>query len=233
MSDPKYLIVSFDHQYLTENPHQLNALAKFYCSIWERDENFGEYRQCPNPKCRRYFNYQQVEHENILSCTDCDIPLVLAWEPEDVARNLLEKSNQSADRFSGFLALDPDGKIIGFAWARILEFKEITSSWGEKISSQLHEINDNPLVAYFNELAVAPHMRGHNVGKDMVRLVSEWMKSEHSEKMALLRTHEASKARYIYEKVGYSVFATDTEHGYGRIMMMANPCSSLPVSNLV
>ena len=231
MNEPKYLIVPFDHQYLVENPVQLSVLAKFYCSIWEIDENFGEYRQCPN--CHRYYNYQQVVHQGINSCSDCKLPLDLAWEPAKVAMDLLETSNQTKNRFSGLLAFDPNGNIVGFAWAKILSSLEISTSWGNQISGQLQQINTTPEVAYFNELAVSPSMRGHNIGKNMVRIICQWMKDNHGEKMALLRTHEASTARWIYGKTGYTIFATDSMYGYGRIMMMANPCSSLTISNLI
>lgn len=224
-----YLVVSFDHQYLQENPRQLQNLAKFYCFIWETDENFGEYRQCPN--CHRYYNYQEVEVLGIRSCVDCHIPLVLAWEPEKVAQTILEES--SNPEFCGFLAFNLSGDIVGFAWANVLNFSDITNNWGEEISTQLQtQTSNNHQVAYFNELAVHPSMRGLGIGKELVRQISIWMRKQHPEKMALLRTHENSKARGIYEKIGYRVFATDTMYGYGRIMMVANSCANLVISNL-
>jgi ribosomal protein S18 acetylase RimI-like enzyme len=230
MSEKQYLIVPFDHQWLVENPYHLKSLSEFYCSIWEIDENFGEYRQCPN--CHRYFSYEEVEEQYVRTCPDCNNTLVLAWVAKEVTQKLLSVSNQPSDQFSGFLAFNSNGGIVGFAWAHTLSIEEVEASWGKQIVDQLKTQNDSSEVAYFNELATDPSMRRHGIGSHLIRKISEWMRQYHGQKMALLRTHENSAARSLYEKIGYQICGTDTMYGYGRIMMAANHCANLKIDQL-
>jgi ribosomal protein S18 acetylase RimI-like enzyme len=236
MKQTQYIVVPFDHQWLVEYPYQLKALIKFYCGIWEMDENFGEYRQCP--ECKRYFNHHQVEVKHISTCTGNSkkrhqkTPLVLAWVPEEVAADILETSIQPKDRFSGFVALNPDNHIVGFAWAKVLPLTEVEKSWGTDMANKLKAKNTLPEVVYFDELATDPNMRGLGIGTDLIRQVSLWMCEYHPKKMALLRTHENSAARSLYERVGYEICGTDAMYGYGRIMMATNPCAELNIPRL-
>ena len=221
------LIIQFDRHVLRSKPKVLRDLAELYCNVFSLDPNFGEYRQCPT--CSRYFNYEQVESEGIHVCDNNhpETTLVYAWEQDKVEDEILTQAAEPG--FYGANAL-LHGKLVGFAWARVISFNEVRKHWGDTIIDLAQPHAQTDLLVYFDELAVGLEARDRGLGKGMARFICEWAKREHPEDMTLLRTHRNSKAKGIYEALGYEVFADDTEYGGGRVMMKANRCSDLNVN---
>lgn len=230
MDQYPHLTIEFNHQILTEKPSTLAQLAKLYCEIWMYDENFKEYRQCPN--CRAYFSETEVEVRKILSCDGAKISkphdpteLDLAWKPEDVALEILADSAQP--NFRGYLTLELDGTVIGFSWGKATNISKIRETWGEGIAIQLVQINPTSDVCYYDELGIDRNHRGFGLGKELARKLTSWMRIKYPDNLALLRTHKDAKARSIYEDLGYKVFAGDSEYGQGRVMMYVDRCANL------
>lgn len=231
-----HLTVEFNHGILGQNPALLKQLAKLYCQTWKYDKYFQEYRQCP--VCRAYFGETEVEVAGIKTCdgtksgkTHSVAALVEAWNIEDVTRDILNDSLDGKN-FKGFLVLTTGGKVVGFTWGRIIPLENIRQTWGEQVCTRLATFNPNPLVCYYAELGVDKDYRGHRLGNELAGILTGWMNDFHPEKLALLRTHKNALARKIYEKLGYRVFAEDTQYGTGRVMMMADCCDDLTPQNL-
>lgn len=231
MSQNNLLVIQFNHALLAEQPKKLEELATLYANTWKHDPNFQEFMICPT--CQRYFSEQQVK-AGVTTCSNEheEIDLVDAWPLEDVMRTILEESDQPD--FFGALAVvaSPEPKIVGFAWGRVISTDHVRETWGAAITDKLCTHTEYCDVAYFDELAVDLSHRGQGVGKDLVHMVCGWMKDKHPHLLGLLRTHQTSPARFIYEKVGYQIFAGDTQHGNGRVMMWVNPVSSINLSVL-
>lgn len=221
-------IQPFDAEMLGREQGVLLQLAQLYCDTFSLDPNFGEYRQCPN--CKRYYNYEQVEQQGITACSNdgkhVTVALVPAWEPESVKKEILGQAGE--ENFHGVLAL-AGMSVVGFAWARVITFSEVRAHWGDQVVNQLQPLLESDVVVYFDELGVSQDWRSRGIGKSLVVGVSSWAKINFSGKMSLLRTHERSHARLIFERVGYEFFANDTEYGSGRVMMKIGKCGSLRV----
>jgi ribosomal protein S18 acetylase RimI-like enzyme len=211
-------LVEFDHHFLVNNPAKLEELARVYCSIWERDENFKEYRICHY--CNKYFSWEQVEIEGIKTCVKCGRPLELAWNPEEVKKEILEQSKSKI--FSGILVIDKNGHIQGFAWATSISFEDVQSKWGPSICTQIKEKNhETPLLIYFDEFAVTKEYRGKGIGTALAKKVLKKILNvpQHQQYLSFLRTHKNSPAVRIYQKLGYKILCEDTQYGGGRILM--------------
>lgn len=220
----------FDHAALIENPTLLQELARFYCSIWMKDPNFGEYKKCP--VCDKYYNEDQVEKDGVTTCSGVTSPhptvdLIAAWEPEKVAdEELLGNTTQYGDNFFGIYALDEDsGKIVGFTWGWLESAEKIKEKWGVLIVQKLGGIDST----YYSEIAVdpSPTYRGKGIGKTLCSMLTMWMASAYPDLPSFLRTHKDSFAKKMFAEVGYCYFAKDPQHGDGRIMMKVSKGSKL------
>lgn len=221
MSEKKMFWVEMDHRFLMDHPEVLEQLSQLYCQTWMFDEHFGEYRVCPD--CGRYFNHQQVELDGVVACDRCGIPLVEAWDKAKVAEEILM---QAEGDFFGVLLVRGD-KVIGFAWGQEISLDHVRGTWGDTIVDQLSARTKFDRVMYFDEIAVDRPYRGKGYGKLLAKVVCEWMMRSRPQYMGLLRTHQDSPARGIYEDLSYSIFAEDTEHGGGRVMMWVDRCDSI------
>ena len=217
----------FDHQLLLDSPETLSKLAKFYCGIWMYDPNFGEFKVCP--VCEKYFNQELCQ--TIDSCSGRDVPhpttkLVTAWDPINVSQDILKETKEYGDNYYGIIAIDSGTKeIVGFTWGYLEPIEKIAARWGANIAGQL----GNSDSTYFSEVAVDPsnEYRGQGIGKELCSLLTMWMTSAHPEVPSFLRTHQTSFARKMFEDVGYRFFASDPQHGDGRIMMMVSQGKNL------
>lgn len=214
--------VDFGLSSLISNQNLLQDLAEFYCSIWMKDPNFGEYRICPT--CARYFNEHEVEIKGITTCSGKNTPhpqvkLVPAWEPKKVAdEELIGNASKYGNNFYGVYAIDRfTGKIIGFTWGWLENSETIRSKWGDKIASELGYLDST----YYSEIAVdpSPSYRHQGIGKELCRRLTTWMKMTHPHTPSFLRTHQTSFAKKMFEHVGYRYFDDDPQHGEGRIML--------------
>ena len=173
--------------------------------------------------------YQQVESEGIRTCDNghSRTKLAIAWEPDKVEVEIVTQAGES-----GFYGANAflHGKLVGFAWARVISFDEVRKHWGDTIINLAQPHAQTDSLVYFDELAVALEARDMGFGKGMAEFVCKWAKREHPNDMTLLRTHRDSRAKGIYKAIGYEVFADDTEYGGGRVMMKANRCSDLNVN---
>lgn len=222
--DLHIVYLPFDHATLTNDPNFLLNLAKFYCSIWMYDPNFGEFKKCPT--CDKYYSQENVEVDGITTCSGKDHPhptvnLIPAWESENVANEeLLGNTSKYGDNFHGLYALDKDtGQIVGFTWGWVETIEAIKEKWGDAIADKLGNTNST----YYSEVAVDPSKtyREKRIGKTLCNMLTEWMGSAHPNIPSFLRTHYTSYAKTMFEKAGYMYFAEDPQHGDGRIMMMA------------
>ena len=222
--EPNHVVFDFDHHYLNEHDNVLDQLSELYCKVFSLDEKFGEYRQCPICKC--YFNFHQVEEQGITTCSHGheEVDLVLAWDPICVKDEILEQSSESG--FKGVLAIH-DSCVIGFAWARLLSFEEVRKHWKGEVIDEIQPISRYDSLVYFDELGVDPDKRCKGLGNYMVQQITKWARENFPDHMALLRTHQDSHARPLFEKAGFVKFNDDTEFGDGRIMMKADRCENL------
>lgn len=220
----------FDHAMLITKPKLLEELATFYCSIWMKDPNFGEYNVCPT--CGKYYSEVQVVLGGITQCNGNENPhptidLVPAWEPNAVAdEELLGNTSKYGDNFYGLYAIDSDtDRIVGFTWGWLERAETIRDKWGQPIVEKLGN-ND---ATYYSEIAVDPceKYRGKRIGKTLCGLLTMWMSTAHPNEPSFLRTHKASFAKNMFQKAGYRYFAEDPQHGDGRIMMMVKKGTSL------
>lgn len=225
-----HLNIEFDHWLLEAKPEALKQLSELYCKIWMYDKHFQEYRQCPI--CKSYFGEFEVEKLKVLSCNGTkankphqSIGLVPAWDPTEVAKEIF--SDSQLPGFKGFLTVLYDGTIVAFTWGKVIPISQIEKTWGGKLVDELTAINPNPNVCYYDELGRDSKWAGYSFGKELARMLTSWMRNEHPDKLALLRTHKDANARRIYEELGYRLFAEDTEHGQGRIMMKVDRCADL------
>lgn len=226
----EHLNIEFDHWLLRNKPKVLASLSKLYCEIWMYDKNFQEYRQCPI--CKAYFGEFEVETQKVGACDGAKankshqlVELVPAWNPVEVANDIL--SDSQLPGFKGFVTVLPNGTIVAFTWGKVMPLSKVRQTWGEDLVQQLTQINPNPDVCYYDELGRDRSYRGFGFGEELARMLTKWMRKDHPEKLALLRTHKDAGARGIYEKLGYKLFAHDTEHGQGRIMMKVDRCADL------
>lgn len=225
-----HLNIEFDHWLLQSKPEVLANLSKLYCETWMYDQHFQEYRQCPI--CKAYFGEFEVEKLNIHACNGAksnkphqSVGLIPAWNPTEVADEILRDSQLPG--FKGFVTVIFDGTIVAFTWGKVIPLDQVEKTWGSSIVQELIKINPNPDVCYYDELGRDRKYRGLGFGEELARMLTSWMRNKHPEKLALLRTHKDAGARGIYEKLGYRLFAHDTEHGQGRIMMKVDRCADL------
>lgn len=223
-----FVVFEMNYQFLKDNPVYLHDLAELYCRIWMFDENFQEFRQCP--VCHHYFSYEQVEIEKIDQCRNGheSVDLVLAWETDKVMSDILDQAD--SPNYYGVIAMDVrTDRVIGFSWGRLIDWGEIRANWDENIATSLHEHTPHEYVVYYDEIGVDKPYRGQDVGIEMMILVCGWMKNKYPDHLALLRTHKDSKARGMYEGLGYSIFSDDNKLSGGRVIMWANPAKNLNV----
>lgn len=224
--DIKY--VNFDHTFLKNDSSFLMELAKFYCSIWMYDDNFGEYRICPT--CEKYYNQNEVEVQGITTCNGDTKPhsktdLVLAWDPNKVAQNeLLGDSLKYGKDFLGVFAIDnKTNKIVGFTWGWLESIETIKERWGPNIANLLGNSNST----YYSDIADDKEYRGLGIGKKLCRRLTNQFSEHYPNSPSFLRTHKDSPAKTMFENVGYQYFANDPQHGDGRIMMMVKKAKDL------
>lgn len=194
----------------------MKKLSAMYCNIWRYDENFQEYRQCP--VTMQYYGYAYVEEQGKKYCSCCNPAtlLVEAWDEAEVARYIW--NDMLSRGFSGFMALNETGEVIGFAWAKMLTLVEVRAKWGESVVSKLR--NPSAELLYFSELAVKPEYRSRNMGNTLVRMVLEKSIGDNPAEMTtLLRTHGNSRAFKVFSSAGYRKFSDDTMYGGGRVLM--------------
>ncbi len=207
------VLVPFDYQYLIDHKDVLQNLCEVYCSIWERDKNFGEYRQCPS--CKRYYTYGQVELNGLQRCPQCDMLLEKAWLPVSVALDLVDMAKHHS--FSGALLMK-DREVLGFSWGRLHTVEEMASSWKENFDTVL-SLNPEAMFSFhLNELGVLGSERGRGWGRQLVKQVLSKPFCSYPDVIGTLNTHQDSAAVRIYEKLGY-VKITDHPAGQGRIRM--------------
>lgn len=217
-------VIEFDHHFLDNNPVMLDRLSKLYCSVWERDENFGEYRICP--RCNKYFSWEQVERDSVVHCSECGSLLDVAWKPEKARAEILDQSQSNG--FSGALAVDGDGAIYGFSWAVMMSTEKVVETWGSEVALQLREMNPQTLLFnYFDELAVNRDCRGRGIGTLLAKRVLQRCHERHSHCLGFLRTHRNSPSVSIYQKLGYKIFCEDTQYGDGRVILCVPMISML------
>jgi len=218
--DIEYL--SFDLSTLLADHSFLQDLATFYCSIWMKDPNFGEYKKCPT--CEKYYSEKDVEIDGITSCSGKGTShptadLIPAWVPEQVAdEELIGNATKYGDNFYGIYAIDKrTGKIVGFTWGWLESIEDIRAKWKDLIADDLGSSNST----YYSEIAVDPDKtyRGKGIGKELCSRLVMWMKSAQPDIPSFLRTHKDSYAKKMFESVGYRYFADDPQHGDGRIML--------------
>lgn len=206
-------LVPFGYQYLLDNRDVLQNLCDVYCSIWERDENFGEYRQCPS--CKKYYSYEQVEVNGLQRCPECDVALVKAWLPVSVALDLLEIANHHS--FSGVLLMQ-DREIVGFSWGKLRSLEEMTPEWRDLIFTVWPDTPEYQFVFHLSELGVLRSMRGLGWGTKLAKQVLSKPFNSYPDVIGTLNTHQNSSAVHIYEKLGY-IKISDHPAGQGRIRM--------------
>lgn len=212
----KVIFVEMVPSNLRSRSKKLLALAEMYCNIWRFDENFQEYHQCP--KCKKYYSFEAVTQRNVTHCARRheSAKLVEAWEVPSVAKYIRESMDNPG--FSGFMAMDKSGTVLGFSWAYHMPIAKVRKNWGSEVVAKLKK--PSRTVLYFSELGVLPEKRCRGHGNHLVRLVLEKAIGENSPKMtSLLRTHGDSHARTVFSTAGYKKFANDTMYGGGRILM--------------
>lgn len=227
--------INFNHSVLTQKPDLLRDLSVFYCNIWTYDENFQEYAICP--VCSKYYSESQVL-SGINTCSGVDSPhevtnLVKAWIPRVVASDILDLTAKYGNKLQGTIAYDNlKNRVVGFAWGFLTDWNSVESDWKMDVFALLYDGNDKGAL-YFSELATDPKLREQGIGSKLIYHVTAWMKETYPNLPTFLRTHRNSKARRLFERVGYSYFADDPEHGDGRIMMDVPTCSSLTPEELL
>lgn len=226
--------IPFSHTTLTLSPSLLHDLSVFYCNIWTYDENFKEYMICP--KCSKYYSEAEVLG-GITTCSGKDSPheltyLVQAWVPEVVSQTILDETLKYGDNLQGVIALDnQENRVVGFTWGYLTSWDAVEADWGNDIFNLLYDGNQVGAL-YFSELASEPKLREHGIGSRLIFYLTSWMKETYPRLPTFLRTHANSKARRLFDKVGYRYFADDPEHGDGRIMMEVNRCKFLKPEEL-
>lgn len=208
---PGIVLIDIDRQYLLDNQLILQRLCDLYCSIWETDENFGEYRKCP--VCGTYFSHEQVEVRGVDKCETCNVGLVPAWLPVSVALNLLQDANEYP--FIGKLLLHED-EIIGFSWGVIYTIPQLTKHINDAANSLLTKNKEASHCFYLKELAIKPGFRGLGLGSGLVRTLLKEVFYEYPEALGALSTHQSSPSVPIYIKLGFWKLA---DVGQGRIRM--------------
>jgi ribosomal protein S18 acetylase RimI-like enzyme len=221
----KLSVIRFDPHLLRSQPKVYDQLARLYCDVFA-GEPFNEYRQCP--VCNKYFSHDQVELQGISSCSNghAKSPLKIAWEVEPVKVEIMDQASEPG--FCGFLALTQED-LAGFSWARIITFEELRRHWDKEIVDVVQSRTALGELVYFDELGVDPKKRGLGIGRKLVSSICKWAKDEHGELLTLLRTHQNSPARHLFESAGYQKFAQDSEYGEGRIMMILDLCKNLVI----
>lgn len=211
----------FTYSSLKSNPEVLAELSEFYCKIWMYDPNFKEYKVCP--LCGKYFSFEESE-AGVKFCFGSEnehlkTELQDAWNPDNVAADLLADMETYGNGFYGAYAYDNiDNKIVGFVWGWLESWEKIQEKWGEDIYNYLYDGNVEGAL-YFSELASDVNIRNQGIGSGLVYSLTYWMKDNYPELPTFLRTHRDSPARRLFERVGYSYFAEDPQHGDGRIML--------------
>ncbi len=205
----------FNSRYLQEHSEILKQIASLYCSIWEKDEAFGEYRFCQN--CQKYFSYEQVEVAGIRQCTICGKALKPAWEPEQVSVEILRQA--SSTPFFGMI-VSINNAVQGFTWLIPMEFDEISRTWGQSVCKRVYQLNPEcNLVIYYDELGVAHSCRHKGVGRKLIYHACNWCITNYPKSIGLLRTHKRSRALPLFELVGFEVLSDDTEYGDERVLL--------------
>lgn len=226
------MIFPIDRGFLLEKPEVLRRLVELYIDIWRYDPNFQEYKMCP--ECRHYYSHDDVEVQGVSTCSNGHQTSILveAWDPQEVSEELLQATLRTD--FCGAIVVNEMGDILGFAWAESMTYDELVAYWGADVIGllDLDSNMSNMKCIYFDELALAFGLRGQGLGKSLVHYICNWMRDQHPTAMTMLRTHANSPARYIYEKIGYSIFADDPQYGDGRVLMYAFPCNKLTVELL-
>lgn len=201
----------FDRDYMINCKSALQNLCNVYCAIWERDEHFGEYRQCPS--CQKYFSYDEVEVQGVVDCTQCGTQLVAAWVPIAVGLNLLEIADHHS--FAGVI-LKHGESVVGFSWGRLYSVDELSTRLGSAYNV-LHDLNPSALHGfYLEELGILPEYRGHGYGRKLVLEVLSQPFCRYPNVVGALSTHQDSPSVHIYSKLGYGKIA-DHPAGQGRI----------------
>ncbi len=201
---------------LTIGSDWMNELAEMYCDIWRYDENFQEYRQCPQTK--KYYSYEYVEEQGKTVCNCCNPAqsLVEAWDPNEVAEYIWGEMNSKG--FSGFISITESGEIIGFGWAKLMPLAKVSQNWGSEVVAKLTAPTSE--VLYFAEVAVKREYRSKDYGNRLVRLVIEKSQRDNPANLtSLLRTHGSSRAFTVFGNAGYRKFSDDTMYGDGRVLM--------------
>lgn len=236
-SPNNYYLVRFDADSLAKNQYQKANLLRFYCDIWKYDPNFKEFRRCP--LCHKYFSQDEVENQNISTCRGkennphSEMTLVEAWTPEIVESDLQPKLLLGRDFFGAVALTPPDDQIVGFVWGYFISFMELSVRWDQESLSKINAEIPCTRVAYFQEIASDPQLRGHGIGSALCGSLVWWMKHNYPDVPSMLHTHEKSSAYPLFQKAGYQLFTHTDQINSGRILMVAKKCSDLTPENFI
>lgn len=216
-------LVKFDHQFILDNMAILQNLSTVYCSIWEEDEYFGEYRKCQN--CNLYYSYEDVNTNSLVSCRNCGQELSKAWHPVQVALDLQKVADHHS--FSGALLLSGN-EVSGFAWGRLYETDEIALRLKSAFFSLSSAIPRSRFynAFYLEELGIVPEIRGQGHGTKLVKAVFTKPLTRYPNTPVVLSTHKDSPAVYLYRKLGFTEIAPHPS-GQGRIVMAIDRIGSI------
>lgn len=212
---PGHRLQVFDSKYLQHQGEVFQNLAEVYCRLWEVDENFGEYRQCPD--CGRYFSYEDVEEDGVTICTNCSTTLRRAWLPVPFAVNLLSMAYHYS--FAGVLLMDDYNSVLGFCWGRLYSEKELRQRLGVAFPNFPAFTGSTATHAfYLEELGVVREFRAEGYGTKMVKAILSNPASRYPNVPAILSTHRNSPSVFLYKKLGFD-FVADHPEGQDRIVI--------------
>lgn len=229
-------IVPFNSQYLLNNPRQKEELLEFYCNIWRYDPNFAEYKKCPI--CHRYFSKNDVDVNNIHSCSGQSnmphpsINLEEAWTPEMVDTALQSSTTRGKDFFGAIATVPPHNRIVGFVWGSVIDFATLSAKWDQVSIQKINQFCPCTSTAYFEEIASDPVFRGQGIGSSLCKALISWMKQNYPQLPSMLHTHEKSPAYRLFQKSGFQFLARSDQINQGRILMAVKQCSQLTPENL-
>jgi GNAT superfamily N-acetyltransferase len=164
-----------------------------------------EWLKCSNSACNKYWGTDDKDQLAALNYRHCDKPVKDFWPREQV---IIDIYNEITPEASCWLALCGD-KVAGFCWGYPIDKTKLEKKLGVTIDYGLLG-NDFQIVAYQDEVGVAPEYRNRKLAKALVALrFADFAKQ--GLQVGIVRTREAPQPSETFlwytKKLGYKVLA--------------------------